>query len=66
MKIIHKSRAAVGRSPGSLVVHVNATQLVMLLLIQAEPAIGMAFYLAGAILPGRGHDLWEMVGENFL
>jgi pyruvate dehydrogenase (quinone) len=66
MKIIYKTRAAASRS--APVVHVNPMQLVMLLLMQVEPAtgIGMALYSAGAILHGRGGDVWEMVKENFL
>jgi pyruvate dehydrogenase (quinone) len=43
-------------------VHVNPMQLVM----QVEPAIGMALYSARAVLHGRGGDVWEMVKENFL
>jgi hypothetical protein len=64
MKIVRTTRTAAGRSP--LVVHIDATRLVMLLLMQAEPAIGMVFCLAGAFLHVRGDNLWEMVKENFL
>ena len=48
--------------------HVNPMQLVILLLMQVEPAIGigMALYSAGAILHGRGSDVWEVVKENFI
>jgi pyruvate dehydrogenase (quinone) len=43
-------------------------QLVILLLMQVEPAIGigMALYSSGAVLHGRGIDVWEMVKENFI
>ena len=66
MKIIHNTRPAAGRS--APVVHVNPMQLVILLLMQVEPAIGigMALYSAGAILHGRGSDVWEVVKENFI
>jgi pyruvate dehydrogenase (quinone) len=65
MKIIHKTRTAVSKS--APVVHVNPMRLVILLLMQIEPAIGigMALYSAGAIVHGRGSDVWEMVKENF-
>jgi pyruvate dehydrogenase (quinone) len=66
MKFIYKTRTAASR--GTPIVHVNPMQLVMLLLMQVEPAIGigMALYSAGAILRGRGGDVWEMVRENFI
>ena len=66
MKIIHKTRTAA--SKGAPVVHVNPMRLVILLLMQIEPAIGigMALYSAGAVLHGRGIDVWEMVKENFI
>ena len=35
------------------------------ILMQVEPAIGMALYSARAILHGRGGDVWEMMRENF-
>jgi pyruvate dehydrogenase (quinone) len=66
MKIIHKTRSAARRR--APVVHVNPMQLIILLLMQVEPAIGigMALYSAGAGLHGRGSDVWEMVKENFI
>jgi hypothetical protein len=64
MKIVRTTRTAADRSPR--VVHIDATRLVMLLLIQAEPAIGMVLCLAGAFLHVRGDNLWEMVEENFI
>ena len=66
MKIIHKTRAATKRS--APVAQVNPMRLVILLLMQVEPAIGigMALYSAGAFLHGRGSDVWEMVKENFI
>jgi pyruvate dehydrogenase (quinone) len=65
MKIIYKTPVAAKRS--AAVVHVNPIQLVILLLMQIEPAIGigMALYSAGAVVHGRGSDVWEMVKENF-
>jgi pyruvate dehydrogenase (quinone) len=66
MKNIHKTRTAARKS--APVVHVNPMRLVMLLLIQVEPAIGIGIALcsAGAIVHGRGSDVWEMVKENFI
>jgi pyruvate dehydrogenase (quinone) len=66
MKIIHKTHAAASAS--SPLVHINPMKLVILLLMQVEPAIGigMALYSAGAGLHGRGSDVWEMVKENFI
>ena len=66
MNIICKTRAATSRSTS--VVHVNPMQLVILLLMQVEPAIGigMALYSAGTILHRRGSDVWELVKENFI
>ena len=66
MKIIHKTRTTASRR--APVVHVNPMQLVILLLMQVEPAIGigMALYSAGAVLHGRGIGVWEMVKENFI
>ena len=65
MKIVHKTRTAAKRSAS--VVHVNPMRIVVLLLMQVEPAIGigMALCSAGAIVHGRGNDIWEMVKENF-
>lgn len=63
MKIVPKTRAAAsGRGP---VLRISPMQLVMLLLIEVEPAIGIAVCSAGAILQGLGGDVWEMVKENF-
>jgi pyruvate dehydrogenase (quinone) len=39
-------------------------QLVILLLMQVEPVIGIALYSANAIL--HGDDVWEMVQESFI
>jgi hypothetical protein len=66
MKIIYKTPVAAKRS--APVVHVKPMQLVILLLMQIEPAIGigMALYSAGAIVHDRGSDVWEMVKENFI
>jgi hypothetical protein len=66
MKIIHKTRTAARKS--APVVHVNPMPLVILLLMQVEPAtgFGMALYSAGAILQGRGSDVWEAMKENFI
>jgi pyruvate dehydrogenase (quinone) len=66
MKIIFKTRAAAKKSAS--VVHINPMQLVILLLMQVEPAIGigMALCSAGAIMHGRRSDVWEMVKENFI
>jgi hypothetical protein len=65
MKITRKTRTAASRR--SPVANVNPMQLVILLLMQMEPAIGigMALYSAGAILHGRGSDVWDVVKENF-
>jgi pyruvate dehydrogenase (quinone) len=43
-------------------------RLVMLLLMQVMPAIGigMALCSAGAIVHGRGSEVWEMVKEHFI
>jgi hypothetical protein len=66
MKIICKTPVAAKTS--APVVHVKPMQLVILLLMQIEPAIGigMALYSAGAIVHDRGSDVWEMVKENFI
>jgi pyruvate dehydrogenase (quinone) len=66
MKIIHKTRTAASKS--ALVVHVNPMRLVILLLMQVEPVIGigMALHSARALLHGRGSDVCEMVNENFI
>ena len=66
MKIIHKTRTAARKS--APVVHVNPMRIVMLLLMQIEPAIGfgMALYSGGAILHGRVSDVWEAMKENFI
>jgi pyruvate dehydrogenase (quinone) len=66
MNIIHITRAAAKRS--APIVHVNPMQLVILLLMQVEPAIGigMALYSVGAMVHGRGSDVWELVKENFI
>jgi pyruvate dehydrogenase (quinone) len=41
-------------------------ELVLPPFIQAEPAFGMAMYLAKAALHGRAADVWQLVEENFL
>jgi pyruvate dehydrogenase (quinone) len=66
MKIIRKTRTAASNS--APVVHVDPIRLVVLLLMQVEPAIGigMALCSAGAIVNGRGSDVWEVVKENFI
>jgi pyruvate dehydrogenase (quinone) len=62
MKIFYKTPAGV--SVGAPVVHVNPMQLVILLLMQVEPVIGIALYSANAIL--HGDDVWEIVQESFI
>jgi hypothetical protein len=54
--------AAGGRAP---VVHINPTQLAMLLFMQIESTIGITLHSAGAILHGRRGDVRRMVKENF-
>ena len=34
-------------------------------LVSKAAVIGMAVYSAKAVLQGKGHDLWEMIEENF-
>jgi pyruvate dehydrogenase (quinone) len=64
MKIICRTNAAASRC--TAVVHVNPIRLFMLLLMQVEPAVGIALYSANAILYVRADDVWEMMKENFL
>lgn len=52
--------------PALLNVKVEAQTLVMPPAIEFGPAYGMALYSARAVLGGHGHDLIEMVQENFL
>ena len=33
--------------------------------VSSEAVIGMAVYTARAVLQGKGHDVWEMVVDNF-
>jgi pyruvate dehydrogenase (quinone) len=52
--------------PALLNVHVNPLELVKPPFIEAGPAVGMGLYCVRAVLNGRGADVLEMVGENFL
>jgi hypothetical protein len=59
---LRKTGASGRRAP---VVHINPTQLAMLLFMQIESTIGITLRSAGAILHGRRGDVRRMVKENF-
>ena len=61
MKIIAKKGTAAAKS--APIVQVKPIQLVILLLMQIEPMIGIALS-ASALLRGGGGDVWEMLKEN--
>jgi pyruvate dehydrogenase (quinone) len=52
--------------PALLDVNVESMTLVMPPAIEFGPAYGMALYSARAVLHGQGHDLLEMVQQNFV
>jgi pyruvate dehydrogenase (quinone) len=52
--------------PGPALLHVKVEpmELVMPPAVEAGPAVGMALYVARAVLEGKGGDVLEMVEEN--
>jgi pyruvate dehydrogenase (quinone) len=46
--------------------HVAPLEIVMPPFTALKPAYGMAMYSMKAILHGKGGDVFEMIGENFL
>ena len=61
MKIIARKGTAAAKS--APVAQVKPIRLVILLLMQIEPTIGMALS-AGSILCRGGGGIWEMLKEN--
>jgi pyruvate dehydrogenase (quinone) len=52
--------------PALLNAHVAPLEIVMPPFTALKPAYGMAMYSMKAILHGKGGDVFEMIGENFL
>jgi pyruvate dehydrogenase (quinone) len=54
--------------PGPAVLHVKVKPMQLVTppspFVSPEAVVGMAVYTAKAILHGKGHDVWEMIGEN--
>jgi hypothetical protein len=55
--------------PGPALLHVKVKPMQLVMppspLVSPESVVGMAVYSARALLHGKGHDVWEMVVENF-
>ena len=55
--------------PGPTLLHVKVKPMQLIMppspLVSPEAVVGMAVYSARAMLHGKGHDVWEMIVENF-